>query len=329
MDCSHIMNSNILLTCCLLAAFALTGFSQAPVADFSDEEFTDLPPAKPGQCFVRTKLPAVYETVKQRVLVQDASEVVEIVPAVYTQVVRNVVVKDGYTQYNLIEASFEEREVLVEIKPPSKKLVHTPPRYEEIDETVVVKPARQEWKRGVGLRGEVGEKDSDMICLVTIPAETKTVKRRIMVTPAKTEEMDVPAETILVKRMVKLKPARVESIEIPPEMEQRMVKVLVEPTKRVATPVEKKYALVDRQVLVTPERMGWVRVLCDTNLKAPIIMDIQDALKANGYDAGEKRGVFTKGLDAAIKKYAEENSLPNGITYDLLKSLEVKAPEDR
>lgn len=318
---STLLHFAVFLSACAVFPFAATA---------EEDELTDLPPAKPGQCFIRTKLPAEYKTVQQKVLFKDASETVEIVPAVYTQIVKRVMVKEAYKEHKITEASFEERDVKVMVRPASTKLVHTPAEMKEIEEEIVVKSARQVWKKGSGAQGKLLHGDaSDLLCRVTIPAETKSVKRWVELTPAKTEEIEVPAEYITVKKLVKISPAKVEIVEVPPMYNEENVKILVEPPKRMATPIEPKYVMVDRQVEISPERVGWARVLCDTNLTEPIIIDIQDALKAKEYATGAKRGELDAGLVGSIKKYAEDNNLAKGITYDLLKNLGVKAPEDR
>lgn len=302
--------------------------AEAPAEN--SEEFTDLPPAKPGECYIRTKLPAQYETVKQKVLVKPASNEVTIVPAVYTQVVEKVKVAEGYTRFNVIEASFDEVEVQLLVQPAGTTLVEFPPEYKEIEEEVIVKPAQQVWKRGDGLRSELaGGDQSALMCLVTIPAETMTVKRLIEVKPARTEEMEVPPEYMTVKRRVVLKPASVKEEKIPPVFEERLVRILLDPPQRKVVEIEPRFEEVDTKIQLSAERMGWTRVLCDTNLEAPILMDIQDALKAKGYDCEGTRGELGKPLVETVTKYCTEHNLAKGLTYDLLKHLNVKPPEER
>jgi len=306
--------------------------AEAPAAEApeNEKEFSDLPPAKPGECYIRTQLPAQFEIVKQKVMVKPASTEVAIVPAVYTQVVEKVKVAEGYTRFNVIEASFDLVDVKVQVQPAGAKLVEVPPEYKEIEEEVIVKPAQQVWKRGDGLRSELAGGDtSALMCLVTIPAETMTVKRLVEVKPARTDEVETPPEYMTVKQRVVLKPASVEEEWVPPVFEDRLVRILLDPPQRKVTEVAAVIEEVDTKIQISPERMGWTRVLCDTNLNPPILMDIQDALKAKGYDCEGERGTLGKPLVTTVKKYCTDNNLASGLTYDLLKNLGVKAPEDR
>jgi len=294
------------------------------------EEFSELPPAKPGECYIRTKLPAEYAVVKQKVLVKPATEDVTIAPAVFTQIVKKVMVSEAYTKIHVTDAQFEMRDVRVAVKPASTELVEIPPKFKEIEEEVIIKPAQQMWKKGAGLRSELAGSDaSALMCLVTIPAETKKVKRLIEVQPARTEKREVPGEWEVVKKRVLIKPAKMTEEVVPAEYADRLVLIPVEGPKRTVVAVPAVFEEVDTKILVTPERMGWTRVLCDTNLDGPILMDIQDALKAKGYASEGKRGELDQPMIDTVKKYAKDNNLASGLTYDLLKHLNVKAPEAR
>jgi hypothetical protein len=60
----------------------------------------DLPPnARPGQCFAKVIRPATFRTETVRKLVKEASERIETVPAVYETVKEKVLVKDCATSF--------------------------------------------------------------------------------------------------------------------------------------------------------------------------------------------------------------------------------------
>jgi Putative peptidoglycan binding domain len=55
---------------------------------------------------------------------------------------------------------------------------------------------------GGGSAGELFGNDDDVMCLVEIPAQYKTITKRVLKTPAATREIDVPAEYVTVRKQV-------------------------------------------------------------------------------------------------------------------------------
>jgi len=96
-----------------------------------------------------------------------------------------------------------------------------------------------------------------------------------------------PAETIEVTKMVLDQPARVESEVVPAISEMIETQELVAEAKVVKTPVEAEYKTIAKKKKVTDERIGWKRILCQTNMSKEVIARIQQALNDKGYEAGE------------------------------------------
>lgn len=142
----------------------------------------DLDSATPGMCFHEHYRPARYETVEQEVLSNEASSRVDVMPAEYRWVEKQVLVKEAST-----------------------KLVDEPAVYDWVEETMVDKPAHTIWKKGTGPIQRIDESTGEIMCLVEVPATYKTIRKRVLKTPAMTRTVEIPAEykTVKVREMVK------------------------------------------------------------------------------------------------------------------------------
>ncbi len=95
----------------------------------------------------------------------------------------------------------EERVLVSEA---SKKLVAVPATYKWVTEKMLIKEAHTKWKKGKGLIQRVDNTTGELMCLVTIPAEYKTVKRKVVDKPATVVTQIIPAvyKTVRVKKLV-------------------------------------------------------------------------------------------------------------------------------
>ncbi len=172
---------------------ARTTTPAAPVGMSSDL----LPPnPRPGECYARVIIPAQYKTTTRTVVKREASERIEVLPARY-------------------EPSTER----ILVKPASTKLVEVPAEYRTVTERVLDQPARTEWKVGTGIgtgKGAVGfggaaaqvdrfgdqkvlstrtNDTGEVMCLVEIPAEYRTVETVKLVQPASERRIPIPEQT--------------------------------------------------------------------------------------------------------------------------------------
>ncbi|MES9957453.1 MAG: peptidoglycan-binding domain-containing protein [Sedimenticola sp.] len=136
----------------------------------------NLDTAKPGMCFHEHYRPAQYKKETQQVLLSEAAEDFAVSSAKYRMVEKQVLVK---------EASFELREI--------------PAIYDWEEERVVDKPAHTVWQKGTGPIQRIDEATGEIMCLVEIPATYKTIRKRVLKTPAKTERVEIPAQYKTIK----------------------------------------------------------------------------------------------------------------------------------
>ena len=289
---------------------------------------------------------AEYETVEERVTIKEASSQVIDVPAVYRTETQSVLVeparsvwKAGRGPVERIDNTTGEIMCLIEVparyetitktvldKPATTKTVSVPAVHKIIKVQRLLKPA-SESREGVDAiyaavttrektadagffwlkTGEAANADAEAsgreVCLTQRDAEFTTIKKQVVKTPAKVESANIPARyrTIKVERLVS------------PASERRI-------------PIPERTKTVTRQVQISPSRLEWRRILCETNMTPKIITSLQRALKREGYNPGPIDGVVGKGTMEAIEKYQIKKQLDRGgLTYETLKDLKVQS----
>ena len=281
--------------------------------------------AKPGECYARVVSPPRFDTVSERVLAKAASERIEIIPALYETVEEKVLVKPaGKKIAEVIPPVYKTVEEQVLVKAASEKLIELPAVYKIVEDTQLVKPATTEWKKGRGPVEKVDGLTGEIMCLVTVPAEYRTVQQRVVVTPASVQRVPVPAEYATVQRQQLVSPARVREVETPAEYKTLRTLKITKPAeeKRIVIPAE--YQTVTRQVLVSESTAQWKSILCETNTTPGIVQNIQRALLAKGFKPGAIDGVVGAETSAAIRAFQEANGLATGgLTMDTLDQLGV------
>jgi hypothetical protein len=152
----------------------------------------DLENATPGSCYKEYFTPETYKTVTEEVVIQKETTKQKIIPAVYETV-----------------------EKTIEVKPASKKTITVPATYEFKTEKLLVEKEKTVWKKGANPAQKLDGATGEIMCLVKVPAVYKTIKKKVVKTPATTKVIEIPAvsKTIKVKKLVT--PAKVETITIP------------------------------------------------------------------------------------------------------------------
>ncbi len=234
------------------------------------------PPAKPGECYTRVFVPATYEQTSEQVLHKGATSTVSTVPAAYEWV--------------------EER---IKVEPASYKLETVPASYEWQEERILVREARTEWKRGRGPIEKVDSNTGEIMCLIEIPAEYKTVRKQVEVAAATTKRVEIPAryETVKVQKLVR--EAREERVAIPAE-----------------------YQTVTRWVKTSDGHMEWREIVCETNMGGDLVKRMQVALRDHGHNPGPIDGVIGSQTMTALHGFQKQESLAvGGVTYESLERM--------
>ncbi len=270
-----------------------------------------LPPgAKPGQCFTRLWVGPKYDTITDRILVQEPSERIEIIPAKYSNVKKRVLVKEASEKLVTIPGKYKMVKERVLVKAATKKLIQVEPTYDTVTERVIDKPAHTTWKKGTGPIQRIDETTGEIMCLVTVPASYKTVKKRVLKTPASTKVVEIPAVYNTIEKRVVDTPPTTRKVVIPAEYKTVTVTDETTPATEKRIKVPGKYATVTKRKLVKDGSMEWREILCDTNMTRDRITQIQQALKSAGHNPGAIDGVVGKSTMTAVNSFQRAKKLP-------------------
>ena len=181
-----------------------------------------------------------------------------------------------------------------------------------MEEKQLVRPAYTTWKKGTGPIQRIDESTGEILCLVEVPAEYKTVKKTVLVSGPRTEKVAIPAEYGTVKKQVLVTPAQIRKEPTPAEYETVKVRKLVSPAREVRTPIPAEYDTVTKRVKVSESEIAWREILCETNTTPDIVRRIQTALQTRGYNPGPIDGVIGSQTLAAVDKFQRDNNLSTG-----------------
>ncbi|MEZ6000488.1 peptidoglycan-binding protein [Hyphomonas sp.] len=286
--------------------------------------------ATPGSCYARVLIPETYEVQTEQVLDKPEHTEARVIPAVFETVVERVLVKEQAMTYRVVPPTYEiETEQLV-VVPEQTETVIIPAEYETFTEQVLVRPSYITWKPGAGLYGRApsGEDDitlatGEVLCRVEVPAQYDTVTRTRLKSPEQVETRVIPARFRTVERQVLREPARVVEELLPAEYEEVEVQRLVAPEQQETIVVPATYKTIETRTVTGGGTVEWREVLCDYNATNAKIAEVQQALAAKGYTV-QADGVFGPATLRAMEDWQEKNGLPVGyLTISTVESLGV------
>jgi len=285
----------------------------------------DLPPnAKPGECYARVLMPARYQTVSERVVVEAASERIEIIPAKYEWIEETIVVQAASERLEIVPARYETRTETIVIEPARQELRTIPAVYETRSERIKVRDAYTTWKKGTGPLQRIDSATGEIMCLVEVPAEYRTVTRQVVKTAARTEKIKIPGKTKTIQRQVLVQKATTRVIKIPGKTETIRVQKMVTPPQERKVPVAAVYDTVSKQKVVSDAKLEWTEILCETNVTPDIVRQLQTALQGKGHYNGAIDGKFGSGTMAAIEAYQRAEGIAEGqLTIKTLNKLGI------
>lgn len=280
----------------------------------------DAPDSKPGQCHALVHVPAKLVARFDEVVSQEAGENLEITPAKYEWIEKKVPISEEETTIELVPATYKTVEERIVVEPERKEFEIIPAKYEEVSEEIMVKPAMRVWRKSAGgaasLTGEV-------MRLIEVPAEYKTITKKNMVAGPQIREVVIPAEYATIEKKVIDTPASTRAVVIPAEYKTIRVKQLVADAQEVRSPTPPVMQKISKNEIAQPAQLKWQRVPCDNDLNESNVIAIQKALIAAGYDITAD-GKFGKGSREALEKFQESKGLAKGaITIETMKALGV------
>ena len=268
------------------------------------------PNAKPGQCFTKIFTPAKYRTVTEKQLAEEASQRIEVIPASYKKGTKRVLVSEATEKLQVIPATYKTVTERVLVKAASSRLVQVPATYETVTSRIMETPARKEWRKGTGPIQRIDHDTGDIMCLVEVPATYKNVSKRVLKSPASTRTIEIPAEYKTVTKQVVATPASTRTVSIPAKYKTIQVTEEARPASQRTVEIPARYKSVTRQELVSEARVEWREILCDTNLTAGKITQIQQALQAKGFNPGPIDGTIGSDTMSAVNAFQRSKGLP-------------------
>ncbi len=262
----------------------------------------DYPPnAQPGQCFAKVLVPEVTETFTEQVLVSPEKTVTRVVPGTCGYEDKTVVVREPSSEFITIPATFKTVTETVVVKAGGVHAETVPPVYNTVTEQILVREGYTVWRPGSTVAGYNANANSygstgytappasayagtgaapnpaygnlptkvlatgEVLCLVQVPAEYKTITKQVLVTPGRTVELPYPPETAVVSRQVVDIPAHVEKRELPGETKIIKIKVCT-PDQTQSETIPPEYKTVTKIKTVSPSKFEWKTVDCKTDV---------------------------------------------------------------
>ena len=279
--------------------------------------------------YIIEEAPAEFKTVTETIVVQEASTELITIPATYETVTETVVVQPqsveyvteppkyewvegdiegSSVEYATISAQYETIQKPVVVQEASTELVTIPATYETVTETVVVQPqyvapdgtvvppvTQQQSRRVVKTPASTQER--------VIPAITKMETRRVVKTPASTVERVVPYLKKDGKTRVPVTPAKVKERIVPEVTKQVSRRVIKTPARTQERAKPNIPQQVTRQVLVSPQKI----YLRDENGKIVREFESRDAFeqyKSNLVTSVQDKPVSTFSVDVDTASYS-------------------------
>ena len=300
--------------------------SNAVVSPASFATSSDLlpPNAKTGECYARVLTPETYRTDTKEVLKREAGYRIEVSHPTYRWDTERVLVKEASEVAEIVPAQYGWKTESVLVKEAHEHLKTIPAVYETKTERVLVKAAYTTWKKGRGPIEKLNNSTGEIMCLIEVPAEYKTISSKVIVTPARIEKEQHDAVYKDVKRRVMVAEPTMVKRTIPAEYTTIKVKKIAESAQENRIEIPALYQTVSNRVKVTDSKLEWRSILCETNTTGDVVRNLQRALLAAGHNPGLIDGVIGRETLAAIKGYQQEKNLAAGqLTIETIRSLGV------
>ena len=209
------------------------------------------------------------------------------VPATYKTISKQVLESAATTREIAIPAKYETVKVRKLVTAAQESSIEIPPVYNDVNKSELIADAEFVWHEVSDTTLSKESRTGAKICLVSEPAQYRTVTRKVVVTPAATEEIAIAAQYDTVK-----------------------VKQLVSEAREERTVIPAIYKNVSKRNLVKDGHMQWRSILCETNMTRNRISQIQKALDTRGYNPGPIDGVIGAQTITAVNNFQRDEKLP-------------------
>jgi outer membrane protein OmpA-like peptidoglycan-associated protein len=200
---------------------------------------------EPGACYIRCPIEEISE--REKVVATPSYMQYKVVPAVYKTVEERIMVKEASKRFEYIPAVYREVTDTIMVEEPIGKISLVPVKTLDTFEIFEIEPAFSRFESRPAISGCKSPipGDCDVICYVSyeavkkaIPVKRivtkpsyystrqlprfKTIKRKVIETPATVKEIEIPAEYIMVPKRVLVKDETVDSVEVAPVIREEV-----------------------------------------------------------------------------------------------------------
>jgi hypothetical protein len=276
-------------------------------------------------CYPQVLVPATFQAATEKVVTHEASPSFATTPVQLGYGERTVKVADAYVEYEIIPAKFGEVTESIEVERERVEVENLPATYRTETKRVKTKEATQQWNPACA---SVIAEDASAVppsCLLETPAEYQEVSRELVETPARTVKKIIPGKTQTVIRKVLLEPAQVIRKEVPAVYESIKLTRVEQAVRVVATPGTEQSQSLPSSRKIQAERFLKMPALCEDNLDAAEITQLQETLQQHGYFQGKLDGVLGTDTRTALTRFQQDNQLAAGaITLQTLQKLKLR-----
>ncbi len=227
-------------------------FSLLFIASVGTTFAQDLPAnPEPGKCYVRCTTPAVYVNETVQVMTKPAYKKLKTIPAQYETVTERVLVKEAGKKLVVIPEKWGTETITYVKKQGASTLSVDPATFSNDSETIEVKPAYAQWELGSPAPDCASSNPDDCRywCYKGYPAEYTTVPVIRLANDASTNSSPIAPKDATYTKKVVIEPARVEEVEIPAEYANITKTVMVKDAQVVEELVPAEYKTVSKEVL--------------------------------------------------------------------------------
>ncbi|MGB0839204.1 MAG: peptidoglycan-binding domain-containing protein [Chitinophagales bacterium] len=263
------------------------------------------------KCYAKATTTERYEMVENKRLLKAAYTKVVEHPAVFDTIVEKVLIQEESIELVVIPAKFETKEERVLVQEAYPTVVEA---YENVVNTVEVQPAGGTWQKTTIDPNCTSPNPEDCIIMTyeEKPAILDTVTKKVL-KEVKNNSKENPPEYKIVKKKVLKKPAEVIQVTNPAQYEQVVKRVLVKPSRREEIEVPAEYEMVmEKKKVEAGGLIKWVEIVCPKKINSSVIKQLQLALNLKGYYDGQLDGVMGTQTKQALSLYQQSTQLPTG-----------------
>ena len=279
---------------------------------------------RPRICQTQVLVPAVYQKRDEKVQVYEGATTYTTTAAQTSTGERKIKVADGYTDYEILPPVFKDVTEIVEIARERVEIETIPATYKTLNRQVKIREATQRWNPACGAVNDTTENSIPAHCLIKIPAEYQEVIQEIVDMPARTVKKIVPAQTKTITRKVLVEPAKIVVKNVYPQYTNVALNYISHSPVVMTSKQDSRYISIPAYQQLRPERLQTMAAWCEDNLQAENLQLVQQRLQQLGYYQGSLHGQLDTNTRTALLDFQESQGLATGaLTLQTLQKLGI------